>query len=228
MSAMSAVSRERIGKIARIVLAALVALAAVWGYDLGVIQPRADSQRAQDRAYVVGEVELAVRRGASVVGGSRAVGDSNFTNLVASGDATVGGNLNVTGSASITGGYTTGSSTVYEGATANDYETTLAVTDPTADRTITLPNLSGTVLLTTNAGRVVMGQNPITGTLAVSHGLTTPEAVFCDLAADSVADAAACSATISGSTVTVKTWKADGVTAGSVGVAVNWLVAGQP
>ena len=34
---------------------------------------------------------------------------------------------------------------VFEGATADDYETTLAVTDPTADRTITLPNNSGTL-----------------------------------------------------------------------------------
>ena len=34
---------------------------------------------------------------------------------------------------------------VFEGATANDYETTLTVTDPTADRTITLPNETGTV-----------------------------------------------------------------------------------
>ena len=43
-----------------------------------------------------------------------------------------------------------GESIVFEGATANDYETTLAVTDPTADRTITLPNASGTVALTTD------------------------------------------------------------------------------
>ena len=38
---------------------------------------------------------------------------------------------------------------VFEG-TANDHETTLAVTDPTADRTITLPNVSGTVITTGN------------------------------------------------------------------------------
>ena len=34
---------------------------------------------------------------------------------------------------------------VYEGATADDHETTLTVTDPTADRTITLPNATGNV-----------------------------------------------------------------------------------
>jgi hypothetical protein len=43
-----------------------------------------------------------------------------------------------------------GSSITFEGSTANDYETTLQVTDPTADRTITLPNVTGTVITTGN------------------------------------------------------------------------------
>ena len=38
---------------------------------------------------------------------------------------------------------------VFEGATDDAYETTVVVTDPTADRTITLPNLTGTVSLLT-------------------------------------------------------------------------------
>lgn len=38
-------------------------------------------------------------------------------------------------------------SIVFEGATADAYETTLTVVDPTADRTITLPNATGTVVL---------------------------------------------------------------------------------
>ncbi len=38
------------------------------------------------------------------------------------------------------------SSIVYEGSTANSHETTLTVTDPTADRTITLPNATGTLI----------------------------------------------------------------------------------
>ena len=41
-------------------------------------------------------------------------------------------------------------SIIFEGATANAFETTLTVTDPTADRTITLPNTSGTVALTSD------------------------------------------------------------------------------
>ena len=34
---------------------------------------------------------------------------------------------------------------IFEGATANDFETTVSVVDPTADRTITLPNASGAI-----------------------------------------------------------------------------------
>lgn len=39
-------------------------------------------------------------------------------------------------------------SLVFEGASPDDFETTLAVADPTADHVVTLPNLTGTVALT--------------------------------------------------------------------------------
>ena len=45
----------------------------------------------------------------------------------------------------------TDSSIVFEGATADAHETTLTVTDPTADRTITLPNETGTLITSTGA-----------------------------------------------------------------------------
>jgi len=44
----------------------------------------------------------------------------------------------------------TGNTLRFEGATADAHETTLTVADPTADRTITLPNSSGTVALTSD------------------------------------------------------------------------------
>jgi hypothetical protein len=50
----------------------------------------------------------------------------------------------------ITGAVFNDGSVVFEGATADAHETTLAVTDPTADRTITLPDATGTVALTNN------------------------------------------------------------------------------
>ena len=42
-------------------------------------------------------------------------------------------------------------SIVFEGATADDFETTLTVVDPTADRTITIPNETGTLITSASA-----------------------------------------------------------------------------
>ena len=47
-----------------------------------------------------------------------------------------------------------GTSIEFEGATADSFETTLQVTDPTADRTITLPDRSGTVITSGDTGTV--------------------------------------------------------------------------
>jgi hypothetical protein len=47
-----------------------------------------------------------------------------------------------------------GDGVVFEGATANEFETTLTVVDPTADRTITLPNVTGTVVTTGDSATV--------------------------------------------------------------------------
>lgn len=49
-----------------------------------------------------------------------------------------------------TGDVSLPSSIIFEGTTANDFETTVTATDPTADRTITLPDASGTVILSTD------------------------------------------------------------------------------
>ena len=68
-------------------------------------------------------------------------------------ETTVNDNLTVTGNLTVSGTTTTVDSTtinvqntlVFEGSTANDHETTLTTVDPTADRTISLPNQSGTL-----------------------------------------------------------------------------------
>jgi len=68
-------------------------------------------------------------------------------------ETTVNDNLTVTGDLTVSGTTTTVDSTtinvqntlVFEGSTANEHETTLTTVDPTADRTISLPNQSGTL-----------------------------------------------------------------------------------
>jgi len=59
--------------------------------------------------------------------------------------------------------FTTGT-VVFEGATDDDFETTLAVTDPTADRTITLPDVTGTVVTTGDT-------NTVTGTMIANDAI---------------------------------------------------------
>ena len=69
-------------------------------------------------------------------------------------------------------------SITFEGATANDYETILEVTDPTADRTITLPNATGTVVLkdttdTLTNKTITLAGNTVSGTLAEFNSALT-------------------------------------------------------
>ena len=61
-----------------------------------------------------------------------------------------------TGTSTMIGNLQMGEDTkiVFEGSTDNAHETTLTVTDPTADRTITLPNVTGTVVTTGDTGSI--------------------------------------------------------------------------
>jgi hypothetical protein len=57
------------------------------------------------------------------------------------------------------------SSIIFEGATADAFETTLTVTDPTADRTITIPDETGTIV-TTGSSSVVTSAMIVNGTIS--------------------------------------------------------------
>jgi hypothetical protein len=70
-------------------------------------------------------------------------------------EVTIGDNLTVAGNLTVSGTQTVvdtvtmnaANAVVFEGATPDNHETTLTIVDPTADRTINLPNQSGTVPL---------------------------------------------------------------------------------
>ena len=64
------------------------------------------------------------------------------------------------------------SSIIFEGATANDFETTLTVTDPTADRTITFPDTTGTVALMSQVINNTLTST--TGDIIYASGANTP------------------------------------------------------
>ena len=67
---------------------------------------------------------------------------------------------------------------VFEGATADAHETTLTIVDPTADRTISLPNISGTLITTGDTGTVSSGMvatNAITNAKLADNSVDTAE-----------------------------------------------------
>ena len=65
----------------------------------------------------------------------------------ATSEVTVAGNLTVSGTQTVVNTVTMNATNavVFEGATADDFETTLTIEDPTADRTVVIPNVSGTI-----------------------------------------------------------------------------------
>ena len=79
--------------------------------------------------------------------------DTDAIAITSGGNVTVSQNLTITGNLTVNGTQTVvdtvtmnaENAVVFEGATADDHETTLTIVDPTADRTINLPNQSGTL-----------------------------------------------------------------------------------
>jgi hypothetical protein len=118
----------------------------------------------------------------------------------------------------ITGTSGVETSIVFEGATADDHETTLTVVDPTQDNTITLPNTTGTVVLTTatqtltnktmgdalNAGgfRITNIAAPVDGTDAVNKTFADAQVAAAATSAASAATSASSAATSASSALT--------------------------
>ena len=98
-----------------------------------------------------------------------ALSGATFTGAVSGTDLTLSGNLTVQGTTTTIDSTTIAikNAFVFEGATTDDFETTLTVADPTEDRTLTLPNATGTLLSTadfTAKGTLLIGT--ATGTFA--------------------------------------------------------------
>jgi len=113
---------------------------------------------------------------------------------------------------------TTGSLS-FEGSTANAFETTVAVVDPTADRTITLPNETGTVIVSGNASivnadinasaaiagsKIVAATTSVVGAVQLSDSTSTTSSVLAatPTAVKTAYDLAAAALPKSGGTVT--------------------------
>jgi len=109
-----------------------------------------------------------------------------------------------------------GSSITFEGATSDSYETVLQVTDPTADRTITFPDATGTVALTSDITVTASSTNTLSNK-SISLGSNTVTSTLAQLnTAISDADVATLAGT---ETLTNKTLTSPTLTTPNIGVA---------
>lgn len=170
-----------------------------------------------------------------------ATGDIYQLNLVAADPASSDKTItlpNLTGEVMVSNGWDVaqgwwfqGQDLNHEGSSADGNEFTLrAPANPAADIILSAPSFSGYIATNSAAVQTIYGSNTITGTLGVTHGLTTPLYAFCAMGTDPVDDQEdRCTVTIAGATVTVKVWKeAATPTAGDSGVTVYWTVVGTP
>jgi len=94
--------------------------------------------------------------------------DATFLTADSSENATFAGNLTVSGNLTVTGTTTqvdtvtmnAQNAVLFEGATADAHETTLTTVDPTGDRTISLPNVSGTLPVLAVASATAITSTP--------------------------------------------------------------------
>jgi hypothetical protein len=100
--------------------------------------------------------------------------------------AQVGANVTPSNAATLTNKTIGSTGLFFEGSTDDGFETLLTVVDPTADRTITLPNVSGTVITTGNLTDVTDLQS-FTGTI-VFEGTTADAFELTLSAGDPTAD----------------------------------------
>ena len=109
-------------------------------------------------------------------GGTINFGDDNLTTTGNVSGATINGSsivstgaisgTTITGTGAVSGTQLNINETiVFEGSSADDFETSLTVTNPTADRTITIPDVTGTLVTTGDTGSVTSAMI-LNGTIA--------------------------------------------------------------
>jgi hypothetical protein len=122
-------------------------------HTLGTIEISGNNIRSTDSTTVRINDSLNINGGVSAtsvsstgaVSGTTITGTGAISGTTITGSSTIQGtDLVLTGSAGIQ----------FEGSTADNFETTLVVVDPTADRTITIPNVTGTVVTTGDTGTI--------------------------------------------------------------------------
>lgn len=119
--------------------------------------------------------------------------------------ATTDSGITVTGSLLVTNSVEVGAYLIFEGSTDNDNETTVQVTDPTADRTITIPDETGTLMTTGGTGNVtsaMLADNSVTSAKIASGAVGTAEIAEGGIATSDIADSQITAAKLASNAVT--------------------------
>ena len=108
----------------------------------------------------------------SDLGGNFTIGNQSDDTCTITGNLTVGGTTTTTQSIAVG----VSDTIIFEGSSDNSNETTLTVTNPTADRTITLPDVTGTVITTGDTATVtatMLAANSVDSSELVDGGIDT-------------------------------------------------------
>ena len=122
-----------------------------------------------------------------------------------------------------------GRTMVFEGATDDAFETTISFAEPTADRTHTLPNASGTIIFADSADTltnktIALGSNTISGTLAQFNSALTDDSFASLTGSETLTNKTFTSPTISAHTFSSGT-STSGITIGANGIVFEGATA---
>jgi len=130
--------------------------------------------------------------------------------------ATTSAGISVTGTVLSSGNIElgTGATVIFEGSSADAYETVLTVVDPTADRTITIPNSTGT-LITTGDSNVITSAMIVDGTIVsadiASNSITLAKMADNSVSTNEIINGTIVSADIAAGTIAESNMAADSI-----------------